>query len=168
MKKLIAILLVVLVAGFVFGADPLATLTLTSEVDGKLVHGFRSTEIATVNFGQIYSTLSQGDTPLDASYAKYTDENENDIDLEGNGGAVGYYYFATNSNTADYHVDFTVNPFSSIEDGVDFEVPYTLNYSSKGTSNNISVNSAGTIALEGSLGALFRLNPRCLVLRVAK
>ena len=153
MKKLIAILLVVLVAGFVFAEDPTATLTLTSEVSGRLVHGFSSIEIDAedINFGKITSELDSG--ALNETYNEYTSGQEGDfIDLEGSGGAVGYYYFATNSNTSGYYVDFTVNPFSSIEDGVTFTVPYTLNYKSLRMSNNISVNSVETIALEGALG----------------
>jgi len=98
MKKLIAILLVVLVAGFVFGADPEpntgdATLTLISTVEGRTTHGFHTGPVKT-SFSSIFgSTLGNlGDG-----------ENSVEVEMEGDGAldyqGVGFYSFASNSKT---------------------------------------------------------------------
>lgn len=137
MKKGIAILLVVLVAGVMFGAD--ATLTLGSTVAGVLKHGFVSEEIETVNFGHINTALSGADL----------NNNYTGIDLYDDGQDVGYYYFAANTAKTGYKVSFVVNPFASAT--ADFEVPYTLVLADEGKSPNVTLTTTD-ILTPGTLG----------------
>ncbi|MDY0371899.1 MAG: hypothetical protein RBQ79_05995, partial [Sphaerochaetaceae bacterium] len=58
MKKAIAILLVVLVAGVMFGATD--TLTIESTVTARTNHGFYAAQISPLNFGKIYSATTLG------------------------------------------------------------------------------------------------------------
>jgi len=135
MKKVIAILLVLLVTGVVFGD----TLTLESTVSGVLKHGFVGSQIATVNFGEINSGVSGAG--IGDSY--------DGIDLFGSGQGVGHYYFASNSANTGYKVSFVVNPIASST--ASFQVPYTLTLASEGASSNVTLVT-DSISTIGNLG----------------
>ena len=136
MKKAIAILLVLLVAGVAFGAD---TLTLESTVAGVLKHGFLADAITTVNFGQIIAGVS--DAGVDNDY--------DEIDLFGEGQTVGHYYFAANTANTGYKVSFVVNPIAS--NAASFEVPYTLTLTEEAKSPNVTLKTTDISTL-GTLG----------------
>ncbi|PKL28208.1 MAG: hypothetical protein CVV46_07635 [Spirochaetae bacterium HGW-Spirochaetae-2] len=139
MKKAIAILLVLLVAGVAFGAD---TLTLESVVTGVLKHGFISSEIADVTFANISTGVGAAGVDNSITGIDFLEDDDQD---------VGYYYFASNTANTGYKVSFVVNPFSSTTTGVNFKVPYTLNMTGTGNSTNVTLTTAA-ISTTGTLG----------------
>jgi len=137
MKKVIAILLVVLVEGVMFG-DGLgesADLTLQSTVAAKTVHGFGASAYS--SFGDIVSAS-----------ANLGDSSYTGLDLESDSSQnVGYYAFAS-SLISGVQVTFTANPLTFTSGSDTYYVPYTLTYT-KGAG---TVGSTGTIALSGNVG----------------
>lgn len=119
MKKALAILLVLLVAGVAFGADG-NTLNLQSTMGVKVNHGFSSTDLTT--FNSIFSPTTAFADPTEV------------VDMESSASqAVGYYAFASNARVA-VTVKLTasdlVGPGSVV-------VPYTLT----------ATKSAGTVGI---------------------
>jgi hypothetical protein len=114
MKKLIAILLVILVAGFVFGdgADPVefpdtTTLTLKAAVDGKAAHGFHGGGLKN-SFSEVFAI------DLSEEATNNLGDLEKNVEMElTNIQPVGYYSFATNSN-AGFTVSMEVTPMTLI------------------------------------------------------
>jgi hypothetical protein len=114
MKKALAILLVLLVAGVVFGAaDPGdATLSLSAAMGTRTNHGFIDDNEGLDSFGTIYNSTALGNY------------SATDLDLESEESQdVGYYVFASNTNTK-VEVSFVANPLVSPNLGT--EVPYIL------------------------------------------
>ncbi len=143
MKKALAILLVLLVAGVAFGAGA-DTLTLKSTVTAKTSHGFGANLLANNTFGGIIAAGSGlGNNSYDT------------LDLESNTDQpVGYYYFATSSSAA--KVEFVLKPMTTTTElGSDtYYVPYSLKYSKKagsvpagGTGEITSTSGASLVAL---------------------
>ena len=132
MKKAIAILLVLLVAGVMFGADG-DTLTLQSTMGVKINHGFSDTDHAS-----FYSIIN----PTTA----FSDPTKTvDMELDGPQ-SVGYYAFASNAK-AEVTVTLTAN---SLVGPGSVVVPYTLVATrSGGTVGTTPV----TIATGGTLGS---------------
>ncbi|MFA5514245.1 MAG: hypothetical protein WDA17_04925 [Sphaerochaetaceae bacterium] len=131
MKKAIAILMVLLVAGVMFAAD--ATLTLTSTMAAKTNHGFSSIAL---NYLQIINGQIIGE-----------EENTDAFDLndkvypvdftDSSTQGIGYYSFATNASTS-ISVTLTINALHN--EDTDYEVPYTLGYT-KGENSTAGVVS---------------------------
>ncbi len=121
MKKAIAILLVLLVAGTAFGDNP--QIVLESTMGVKTNHGFYIGTSYT-NFGQVFSAI-------------FEDQTVDDLDMEIDvAQSVGNYAFATNARTA---VNVTLTTFPLVGPGGTY-VPYSLS----------ATKDAGTIG-EGSL-----------------
>ena len=116
MKKAIAILLVLLVAGVAFGADE---LTVTSNVDGIFKHGFSASQLAT--FGAVNpATLAASETAT----VDFSDDSAQ---------VVGYYSFATNTR-ATFGISLSATALKSDELVTASEyyyVPYTLTFTDK-------------------------------------
>lgn len=131
MKKAIAILLVLLVAGVVFGANG-DTLNLQSVMAEKTNHGFYA-GTAYDSFGDIFG-------------ATFADQTVSGLDMEiSTPQAVGNYAFASNSKT-EVNVVLTASPL--VGPG-STNVPYTL-VATKGAG---TVGSTPvTIALGGTVG----------------
>jgi len=144
MKKFIAILLVVLVAGVMFGDPaPGETLILQSTMGGKTKHGFYS-GTALANFGSILS-------------ATFTDTTKSGLNMETNDDQpVGYYSFGTNVKTK---VNVTLKASPLIGPGTT-NVPYTLVATKlNGTVGETPVtidleNAVGTTSIDSVSGSL--------------
>lgn len=123
MKKAIAILLVLLVAGVMFAANDSSTLTLKSSIEEKLNHGFTKTELTTV--GDILAA-TLGNRAADSN-----DNYDLNVDMEvATAQSVGFYSFASNSSTG-VKVDIDTTPLV-LEDGNKnalIHVPFTLSFS---------------------------------------
>ncbi|MDC7245329.1 MAG: hypothetical protein PQJ47_05385 [Sphaerochaetaceae bacterium] len=131
MKKIIAILLVLVVGFAAFAAVGDATLTLNSTVAGQLYHGFTSSTYTTgAALKTAFTTGGEdGDESLTVDFA---DDAAQD---------VGYYNFYTTGNfTAT--VDLTLSPLSYSDGTSTYYVPYTLGY----TAANDGASGAGSIA----------------------
>ncbi len=132
MKKIIAILLV-LVVGFAAFAETgvgSTTLTLGSSVSGKLYHGFTAADPGSAN--GIKSALSAAESG-DNSYAA--------LDLESDAAqSVGFYSLYTTGN-AQATVKFTANPLTADVNGTMYYVPYALSYTEEG-GNNVTVSGS--------------------------
>ena len=114
MKKVIAILLVLLVAGTAFGADDPsnAELVLSATMGNRTMHGFIGDATGLDSFGTIYNSTTLGD---------YTAEG---LDLESSvSQSVGYYVFASNTKEK-VQVSFVANPL--ISPNLESKVPYKL------------------------------------------
>ena len=120
MKKIIAILLVLLVgfSAFAVVGDGDATLSLKTDVNGQLYHGFTDST---------YTTAPLMKTALKTGGSEDGD-NEVVIDFAVDiAQSVGFYNFYTTGNY-DATVDLTFSPLS-YNDGTDtYYVPYTLAY----------------------------------------
>jgi len=116
MKKLLTILLVLLVAGFVFAASAIdpgdAKLILTSDIGARTWHGFYG-GAAKTGFADI------------ASYGQGVDfDNTEDVDMEDdNEQYVGFYSYASNSTSG-----VTVTLTGSALNYSNAYVPYKLNF----------------------------------------
>lgn len=113
MKKVIAILLVVLVAGVMFGAD---TLTINSTAASIMKHGF--SDEAFTSFGGIVS----GDVSATATKAV----NLGSADSQ----SLGYYSIATNTKDS-LAISVSAGPMKSEElvtDDAFYYIPYTLSF----------------------------------------
>jgi|GEM_PF-2044582 len=149
MKKAIAILLVLLVAGVAFGADTgfdtvqgsstaitlpttPAELTLQANTPGKFVHGFSSVDLT--NFGQIVNYVFAEDQVRTVDFEVSTAQQ------------LAYYVIATNTRN-DFRVKLTANPLKSeeyiSETGTYFYVPYDLSIDGE-AAVTVGGTSAGT------------------------
>ncbi|MGI6428920.1 MAG: hypothetical protein ACOXZ6_04245 [Syntrophomonadaceae bacterium] len=163
MKKLIAILLVVLVAGFVFAEDEGAAavpalnstvLTLKSAVGGRATHGFHGGALKN-SFSEVFTAdPSEEATNNLGNLEKLVDMESTNIQN------VGYYSFASNSN-ASFTVKMDVTPMTLIvEEGESSSsllyVPFLLQFNKgagpTGTSQTANIYNTsgipGAVALE--------------------
>jgi hypothetical protein len=120
MKKAIAILLVLLVAGVMFGADDspgTAQLDITAAMGNKANHGFLDSNAASEidSFGDVINTTYDTATATDLVLDSEALPNQ----------SVGSYVFATNANV-DYAVSFTLNPLVDSSTRPTWYVPYSL------------------------------------------
>jgi len=140
MKKAIAILMVLLVAGVMFADDVPgnATLTLTSSVTGQTVHGF---------YGGVDVDALTGTGIINYNTGNYPNYSEGVVMVSDNSQPVGFYSFYTNSAIG-VSVDITAKPLASSaefgevgsESSVDVYVPYEITFSplvSGGSTANI-------------------------------
>jgi hypothetical protein len=130
MKKVIAILLVLLVAGVAFGAaDPDgATLTLGAAMGNRTNHGFIGDATGLDTFGEIYNSTVLGNYSASG------------LDLESSASqSVGYYVFASNTNTK-VEVSFKADPLVSPNLGT--KVPYILTATYEDGSNIVAPTTA--------------------------
>ena len=138
MKKIIAILLVLLVgfSAFAVVGTGDATLSLKTDVNGQLYHGFT---------GSTYTTAPLMKAALETGGAEDGD-NEVVIDFaDDTAQALGYYNFYTTGNSA-ATVDLTLSPLSYSDGTATYYVPYTLAY----TAANNGATGSGAVAFTPS------------------
>jgi len=143
MKKLLTILLVLLVAGFVFAAAGDATLKLTSSVGTETVHGFYATDDNVDSYSKIIGLFNGTEQNPITSVNRIDQEVDvSDTDYQN----VGFYVFASNFSSG-VTVNISTLPMELVGSATDFSIGYEIKFT-YGDGNIVTAKQDGTYSKE--------------------
>ena len=162
MKKLIAILSTLLIAGSLFAADATTNdFVIKAQVEGKLYHGFSLTQV------------SGSDAVIDLLKDSTGNVVKDGINLESNSAqTIGYYNLYTTEN-AQASVDFAVLPLTYTTGDDTYYVPFALSYKTVDGNKQVTLGEgsighvavASTEEMAGSKGRVMDTNEKSTGLR---